>query len=96
MTRCCTMRGPAARVFFVTSAFIGFCGVQIVRKGAKDLGHTRPLGTKLVDLPTELLVVSLQRGHPGLELLLLSGRLRQPVHEALGILEPPSDFCAEV
>ena len=85
-----------ASVFFVTSAFIGFCRVQIVRKGAEDLGNTRPLDTKLVDLPAKLLVVPLQRGHQGLELLLLLGRLHQPVHEALGSLEPTSDFCAEV
>ena len=64
----------------MTSAFIGLCRVQIIRKGAKDLGYTRPLGTKLVDLPAKLFVVPLQRGHPGLELLLLLGRLRQPVH----------------
>jgi hypothetical protein len=29
------------------------------------------------------------------ELLLALGRLCQPVHQALGILEPPTDFFAE-
>jgi hypothetical protein len=77
------------------SAFIGVCRVQIVRKGAKDLGNICPVGTKLVDLPAELRVVPLQRGHQGLELLLLLGRLRQSGYQAPGVLEPPSDFCAE-
>jgi len=69
--------------------------VQIVCKGAKDLGHTRPLGSKLLELPAELLVVPLQRGNQGVELLLALGRLFQPVHQALRILEPTSDFRAE-
>jgi hypothetical protein len=84
-----------ARVFFVTSAFIG-CRVQIVRKGAKDLGNARPVGTKLLDLPAELLVVPLQGGHQGLKLVLLLGRLCELVDEPLSILEPASDFCGEV
>ena len=69
--------------------------MQIVCKGAKDLGNTRPLGSKLLDLPAELLVVALQRGNLGFELFLALDRLCQPVHQALRILEPPSDFCAE-
>ena len=69
--------------------------MQIVCKGAKDFGNPRPLGSKLVEFPTKLLVVLLQRCNQGFELLLAVGRLCQPVHEALRILEPPSDFCAE-
>ena len=69
--------------------------MQIVCKGAKDFGNTRPLGSKLVEFPTKLLVVLLQRGNQGVELLLASGRLFQPVHQALRILEPASDFRAE-
>ena len=69
--------------------------MQIVCKGPKDLGDTRPLGSKLLELSAELLVVPLQRCNQGFELLLASGRLCQPVHQALRILEPPSDFCAE-
>ena len=69
--------------------------MQIVCKGAKDFGNARPLGSKLVEFPTKLLVVLLQRCNQGFELLLAVGRLCQPGHEALRILEPPSDFCAE-
>ena len=69
--------------------------MQIVCKGAKDFGNIRPLGSKLVEFPTKLLVVLLQRCNQGFELLLAVGRLCQPVREALRILEPPSDFCAE-
>ena len=79
----------------MTSAFIG-CRVQIVRNGAKDLGHIRPLGTKPRDLPAEFLVVPLQRGHPGLELVLLFDRFREPRYEPLSVLEPASEFFAEV
>jgi len=61
-----SVRTTRASVFFVTSAFICCCRVQIVRKGAKDRGNARPLGTKLLDLPAEMLVVPLQRGHQAL------------------------------
>src|ERR1700730_3994826 len=74
-----SVRTTRASAFFVTSAFIG-CRVQIVRKGAKDLGDARPLGTKLLALPGEWLVRPLQRGHQGLELVLLFGRLREPFY----------------
>lgn len=69
--------------------------MQIVCKGAKDLGDTRLLDSELLELRAELLVVPLQRCNQGFELLLALGRLGQRVHQALRILEPSSDFCAE-
>jgi hypothetical protein len=70
--------------------------VQIVCEGTKDLGNIRPLGSKLLELPAELLVVLRQRCDHGFELLLALGRLGQAVQQALRLLEPTSHVCAEV